>query len=601
MLDGIEGIMNLAAASGEDLALTSDIVTDALTAFGLSAKDSGHFADVLAAASSNANTNVSMMGETFKFAAPIAGALGYSAEDTAIAIGLMANSGIKASQAGTSLRKMMTELTGNIKITGKELGTVTIQTTNTDGSMRNLYDILMDCRDSFAKLTDSEKAQVAETLVGKTAMSGFLAIMNSTDADVKKLTESVDNCDGSSKRMAETMQDNLNGQITILKSALQELAIQIGDALMPTIRNVVSRIQEWVQKLQQMDEGTRNTILKVAALVAAIGPLLVIFGTLTTAIGKGITAFANLGKGILTLVNQAKLGVGAGGALAKALSALTGPIGLVIAAIATLVAAFINLWNTNEEFRNNVKLIWSQVVAAFREMEEQICGILQGLGVDVQNFGELFSAVWKELCDALGPLLEAAFDIVCTVIKTVFGVITGLLKTFAGLFRGDWNQMWEGIKQIFGSLWDGIVDIFDTVLGVIKKYLDAFLAYFGTNWDECWEGIKDTCSTIGTGIKDFVIGVFQLMSDGVMGILEGLWDFVKTVWNGIWDSIDWVLDAVGLGAKAAFADTTETIETETTQQESFISQKWNDIKTSVSTASEDRAIRSLRCQARWTR
>ena len=179
MLDGIEGIMNLAAASGEDLATTSDIVTDALTAFGLTAADSGHFADILAAASSNANTNVSMMGETFKYCAPIAGALGFSAEDTAEAIGLMANAGIKSSQAGTSLRTIMNNLTGEVKISGKSIGDVTIATTNADGSMRSLTAILADCRSAFGQLSDSEKASNAEALVGKNAMSGFLALMNS--------------------------------------------------------------------------------------------------------------------------------------------------------------------------------------------------------------------------------------------------------------------------------------------------------------------------------------------------------------------------------------------------------------------------------------
>ena len=167
MLNGIEGIMNLAAASGEDLATTSDIVTDALTAFGLSATDSGHFADILAAASSNANTNVSMMGETFKYCAPIAGALGFSAEDTAEAIGLMANSGIKASQAGTSLRTIMNNLSGEVTFVGKNIGEVTIATSNADGSMRSLNDILADCRVAFSGLTESEKASNAEALVGK--------------------------------------------------------------------------------------------------------------------------------------------------------------------------------------------------------------------------------------------------------------------------------------------------------------------------------------------------------------------------------------------------------------------------------------------------
>ena len=209
MLSGIEGVMNLAAASGEDLATTSDIVTDALTAFGLTAADSGHFADILAAASSNANTNVSMMGETFKYCAPIAGALGFSAEDTAEAIGLMANAGIKGSQAGTALRTIMNNLTGDIQLSGQALGDVTIQTTNADGSMRDLSDILADCRGAFSQLTESEQAQAAEALVGKNAMSGFLALMNAGEADINKLSSAINNCDGTAANMAETMQDNL--------------------------------------------------------------------------------------------------------------------------------------------------------------------------------------------------------------------------------------------------------------------------------------------------------------------------------------------------------------------------------------------------------
>ena len=237
--------MNLAAASGEDLATTSDIVTDALTAFGLSAADSGHFADILAAASSNANTNVSMMGETFKYCAPIAGALGFSAEDTAEAIGLMANSGIKASQAGTSLRTIMNNLSGEVTFVGKNIGEVTIATSNADGSMRSLNDILADCRVAFSGLSESEKAANAEALVGKNAMSGFLALMNSSEKDINKLRGAIENCDGASESMAETMQDNLNGQLTILKSQLEELAISFGDILMPTIscgtRNQPSR------------------------------------------------------------------------------------------------------------------------------------------------------------------------------------------------------------------------------------------------------------------------------------------------------------------------------------------------------------------------
>ena len=188
--------MNLAAASGEDLATTSDIVTDALTAFGLTADDSGHFADVLAAASSNANTNVSMLGESFKYCAPIAGALGFSCEDTAEALGLMANAGIKSTQSGTSMRSIMTALSGDVKFCSDAFGEMEIATTNSDGSMRELSDILADCRVAFYQMSESEKASAAQSLVGKNAMSGFLALMNAAPADIEKLSGAIENCDG---------------------------------------------------------------------------------------------------------------------------------------------------------------------------------------------------------------------------------------------------------------------------------------------------------------------------------------------------------------------------------------------------------------------
>ena len=304
MLDGIEGIMNLAAASGESLATTSDIVTDALTAFGLTAADSGHFADVLAAASSNANTNVSMMGETFKYAAPIAGALGFSVEDTAEAIGLMANAGIKSTQAGTSLRTIMTNLSGEVKICGASIGEVTIATTNADGSMRSLSDILADCRTAFHGLSESEQAAAAESLVGKNAMSGFLALMNAAPGDIDKLSSAIDNCNGKSEEMATTMQDNLEGQLTILKSQLEELAISFGEMLMPVIRSVVSAIQGLVDWLNGMDEGTRKVVIGVGLFLAALGPVLIVIGKVITAVGTIMTIVPKI-AGVINVVKGA--------------------------------------------------------------------------------------------------------------------------------------------------------------------------------------------------------------------------------------------------------------------------------------------------------
>ena len=248
MLDGIEGIMNLAAASDENLATTSDIVTYALTAFGLIAKNSGHFADILATASSNANTNVSMMRKTFKYCAPIAGALGFSAEDTAEAIGLMANAGIKSSQAGPSLRTIMNNLTG------ESIGDVTIATTNADGSMRSLTAILADCRSAFGQLSDFEKTSNTEALVGKNAMSGFIALMNSAPGDISKLEGAIKNCDGTSEKMAGAVNTvtgaikgigaAISGISTVLK-VFSGIGLVIGGAI-TAVKKFHRYVPEWI-------------------------------------------------------------------------------------------------------------------------------------------------------------------------------------------------------------------------------------------------------------------------------------------------------------------------------------------------------------------
>lgn len=256
MLSGISGIMDLAAASGEDLAGTSDIVTDALTAFNLKAKDAAHFSDVLAQAASNSNTNVSMMGETFKYVAPIAGSLDYSAEDTAVSIGLMANAGIKASQSGTALRKIMSETAGGITLVskayakaGKKTGKYKIETADADGSMKDWSQTVEVLREQFSKMTEEEKAMNAESIAGKTAMSGLLAIVNASDKDYKKLTNSIDNASGAAERMAKVRLDNLQGDVTIFQSALEGKGIELYDEIKEPMREIVQSATDWLEEI----------------------------------------------------------------------------------------------------------------------------------------------------------------------------------------------------------------------------------------------------------------------------------------------------------------------------------------------------------------
>lgn len=236
MLEGLDGVLNLAAASGSELATTSDIVTDALTAMGYGAESAGHLADVMAAASSNANTNVEMMGETFKYAAPVAGALGYSMEDVSVAIGLMANSGIKASAAGTSLRGWLSKLAAPTAQSSKAMSDLGISLTDSAGNMKSLRDVMGDTRAAFAELTEAEKAQYAKMLAGQQGMSGLLAIINAAPADFEKLSKAIDNSAGAAEKMAEVSIDNLAGDVTIMKSAIEGAEIAISDKLTPSLR-----------------------------------------------------------------------------------------------------------------------------------------------------------------------------------------------------------------------------------------------------------------------------------------------------------------------------------------------------------------------------
>ena len=597
MLGGIEGIMNLAAASGEDLATTSDIVTDALTAFGLTAQDSAHFADILAAASSNANTNVAMMGETFKYCAPIAGALGFSAEDVAEAIGLMANAGIKSTQAGTALRTIMNNLSGEVKITGKALGEVTIATTNTDGSMRDLSDILADCRGAFSQLSESERAQAAEALVGKNAMSGFLALMNAAPEDIEKLSTAIENCDGTAAQMAETMQDNLAGQLTILKSQLEELAISFGEMLMPAIRAIVSKIQAFVDKLNGMSESQRKAVLTIGLIIAALGPLLVILGTVISKVGTAMQGFVKLATGVKKLGVAVKAGTGVFGKLGAALGGISGPVLAVIAVIAVLVAAFKHLWDTNESFRNAITAIWNGIVSKIQTFCQGIVERLNALGFEFGSIVDVLKSLWDGLCQYLAPVFEAAFSVISTVLGSVLNVITGLLDVFIGLFTGNWSQLWDGVKEIFSGVWEAITGLLDTALNLLKSLAEVVFSWFGTTWESVWTGIKSFFETIWNGIVAFFSGILNSIVSTVTAQINAVKTVVTTVfttikttastiWNGIKTAISTVVDGIKSKVSSAFESVKSTVTSLFNGIKNTATSVWNGIKAAIVTPIE---------------
>lgn len=582
MLSGISGIMNLAAASGEDLALVSDIVTDALTAFGLSASDSARFADVLAAASSNANTNVAMMGETFKYVAPVAGSLGYSAEDTAVAIGLMGNAGIKASQAGTSLRQILLGLQGGVELATKSTDSWVIEVENADGSMRNLNDVVVDLREAFADMTDAQKASNAEAIAGKVGMSGLLAIVNASEGDFNKLTEAINNSNGVAKNMAETMQDNLNGKLTQLKSALEGVAISFGEVLIPMLMKVIESITNVVQKFANLDEGTRKLILTIGAIAASIGPLLLVIGKLVTTGSK----IASWGKGVAAAMKGVMAGTKGIGAVMTAVFGPGGIILLVIAGIAALVAGFMYLWNTNEDFKNFFINTWNAIVEFMTPILEYLKTVIVQCWVDITtmlqpyieaiktfiveawNFilttivpilNNIWSAIitaWQYVWGTLQPILSqlketisAAWDFILSVISKVidniatkvtlgFEIVKGIFSTATTIIKSIWDNFGDIIVDKIKNVWDTVAGVFRGASQVLQGIFQTLTGLLTGNWSQCWEGIKNIVSGIWISITSFVKG-------GVNSIISAINVFIRGI-NKI-KVPDWVPGVGGLG------------------------------------------------------
>lgn len=556
MIDGIEGVMDLASASGEELASTSDILTDGLTAFGLAAKDAGRMADVMAAASSNANTNVSLLGESYKYCASAAGAMGYSLEDITESLGLMANAGVKGSQAGTSLKTAMINLAKPTKAMSKAMDKYGISITNSDGSMKSWNEVVDNLRDSLGELTEAEETSAVATIFGKEATAGMLSVINAAPEDVEKLNKAINNSTGCAKKMSDTMNNNLSGQLTILKSQMEELSIAFGEMLMPIIRKVVSAVQKFVDKLNGMSEGQRKVILVILAVVAAIGPLLIVIGKLVASVGIIMTRVPKIASVFST--------VGAG------VGATLGPILAIVAVVGVLVGAFVTLWNTNKDFRENIISTWNSIKEKFVSFAQGITERVNALGFNFSSFGEMVKAAWGKLCEILAPIFEALFHQIGVILSSALDFLTGIFDIFIGIFTGDWSQAWEGVKEVFGSVWNLIKGTFKSWCMAFKGITSTILSWFGTSWSKVFTNVKKVVTKILTSIKNTISKIFNAIKSTISKVWNSIKNVTTKVWNGIKTTISNVLNKV----KSTVSKVVNSIK-------STISKVWNGIKSST--------------------
>lgn len=548
MLGGLPGIMNLAAASGEDLGQVSDIVTDALTAFNMTADQSGRFADVLAQASSNANTNVSMMGATFQKVAPVAGTLGYSVEDMSLGIGLMANASVKAETAGTSLKTALANMAKPTKQMQAYMDKYGISLTNADGSMKTFREVIDNLRSSLGGLSKTEKTAAATAIFGKESFAGMLAIVNASDADFKKVSDAVNNAAGAAKRMAAIKLDNLEGDVTLLKSATDGLQTAIGDALLPTFRAGTQQLTKFVSNLTEFINANPElvrTIVKVtagllafkaAALTAKLGFLELKGGVLTIqkvmALFKGKTAlagveavgFAGKVKGVAKSVTGYFSGIGsAAGGVGRAFGQMFSgtKIGGAFSKIGGAVGGV---------FSKLFSGMGGVATRAFTGVAGTITNILgkAGTAVTAGPLGKIGSVIGKGFgkigtliapLQKLGGAILGPFSGILGKVLPVVGVIS-LIVAAVQILRDNLDKVREVVERVFGKAG---LDVFNGIVDAITNIGDTIRNIF-------------TDGNLG-GARQFLINLF---GEEATGVIDGAITILQTVWNILSGFIEFV-------------------------------------------------------------
>lgn len=662
MMSGLPGIMNLAAASGEELATVSDIVTDAMTAFGLAADGTtkgisnvNYFTDILAAAASNSNTNVALLGESFKFAAPLAGSFGFSVEDTALMLGLMANSGIKASQSGTSLRKVFTALTGELKIAQKDGSKFVVETQKADGSMRELKDIIGDLRtafngvsdsdmlamqkdltataeslgialndengdlktqaalyadvqDAIQSMTDAGKIQEAEAIASKTAMAGLLSIVDASSEDYTKLADAIYDANGAAEKMAETRLDNLNGDITLAKSAWDGLATTIGEMFLPNLQTAVQKVTEFLNKANEFAQANPQLIKQIAGVAAGLGALKV--GSLAGKLGflemkGGVLEAAKSFLGFKANVAESTASALVGGSSFKTFGTILGGIGgkilPLIAIISALSILFLKMSREDissfiEPFKTafgQLKPVLTDAMAKFQQLGKDMLPLIMDAAKDLAPLlGQIVTAILpviiqliSDLVPIISQLVKDFLPLILNILTAVLPILTSIITNIMPVFSSLLQAIMPIISQLVTSVLPIIITVIETLLPPIQELINAVLPILMSVLQalmpiiqvlaDLFSGVLGTAiqaimpiiealTGILKGVIDFVVGVFtgdwSKAWDGIVGIFKGIVDTITGLIGGIIDIFKGVGSAIGNFFGGLFGGNKNTIE-----------------------------------------
>lgn len=563
----LPGLLDLASSGGLDLASATDIAAGTLRAFGLEAENAAHIADVLAVAASATNSDVAGLGESMKYVGPAAKALGIDVEQTTAALGMLANANIKGSQAGTTLRSALTRLAKPTKQSSDMMKRLGFNAFDSTGKMLPMHELVRNLQKSTSGLTEQQRANAMATIFGQEAMSGMLALVEQGPDALKDLTQSLYESDGAAKQMAETRLDNLAGQMTILKSAVEGMKIELGERLAPyakqfvewltpKIPTITDKIVELVENIQTFATKAYPAVLKfidglkeIAPLAAGIGAA---FATIKIAsfAGKAISVFKKVKGAISTVTFAFKAVAGGAATLAEGMAFIMGPVGWVALAVGALVTGFILAYKNSEKFRNKVHELKDAFLAFIQPIIDTAIPIIQNIGTAfmglvnavipfVMSGLELLIGVFKVLwINVLQPIaafigdifsntIQTAFTVIGSVVTTVVETITGVLGGLSlilsgiadfivGIFTGNWEQAWEGIKGITKGVIEVLKSIFTGLIDFVKEIPGHMLEIGKNIMQGLADGIKTAISIPVNAVKN----VGKSIVDGVKGVLK---------------------------------------------------------------------------------
>ncbi|EJY33603.1 phage tail tape measure protein, TP901 family, partial [Enterococcus faecium 511] len=570
IMKAMPGLLDLAAVSGGDVALASENTATALRGFGLEASEAGHVADVFARAAADTNAEVGDMGEALKYVAPVANSMGISLEETAAAIGIMSDAGIKGSQAGTTLRGALSRLARPTKAMQDTMDNLGVSFYDADGKMKPLKTQVELLKKAFEGLTPEQQQNALVTLYGQESLSGMMALIDKGPDSLGKLTKSLKDSDGAADDMARTMQDNMNSSIEQMFGAFESAAIVIQKILAPSIRKVADAISGLVEKFVSAPESTQRLVVAIGAIVAAIGPLIFMIGSVIIWINRVKVAFKALSE-------SSKLFSG----LSKAMGLLTNPVFLVIAAVALLVVGFIYLWNTSEDFRNFWIGLWEGIKSAVSSAVEWIQNAWK-------STGEWFNNLWKSI--------KEGADNVWTTIQEAPGKAADWIKNKWTETKEFFSSIWDGIKEAASSAWEGIVNILAPYVIAIKNVFQPMIDFFTNLWSQigsiagsAWEIIKTAVMGPILLLIDLITGNFnQLKEDASMlwttlttniqNIITTFVDIVVAYYTALKDTVINIWNVLTSTIKDVWNSFTTWIKETTNNIVNSIKQGWNNLK-----------------------